>query len=121
MNERIKKIRKIFDMTQAEFSSKIGLSRNFIAQIETGTKMPSDRTISDICREFSINENWLRTGEGEPTIKRTRTQEIGAFLNDVMNLPDESIKKRLIEALLKLDERDWETIEKIAANLKEGG
>lgn len=120
MNERIKEIRKTFDMTQAEFSSKIGLSRNFIAQIETGAKMPSDRTISDICREFGVSENWLRTGNGEPTIKRTRRQEIGAFTNEVMDLPDENIKKRLIEALVKLDERDWETIAKIADSLKEG-
>ena len=69
MNKRIKEIRKMLDMTQAEFSSKIGLSRNFIAQIETGAKMPSNRTISDICREFNINKDWLLTGKGEPTIE----------------------------------------------------
>lgn len=62
MNERIKKLRKELNLTQEEFSSKIGLSRNFIAQIETGSKNPSDRTISDICREFNINEDWLRYG-----------------------------------------------------------
>lgn len=120
MNERIKELRKMLDMTQAEFSARIGLSRNFIAQIETGAKMPSDRTVSDICREFGVSENWLRTGKGEPTIKRTRRQEIGAFANEVMDLPDENIKKRLIDALVKLDERDWETIAKIADSLKEG-
>lgn len=65
MNQRIKELRKSLNMTQDEFSSKIGLSRNFIAQIETGTKTPSDRTINDICREFNINEEWLRTGNGE--------------------------------------------------------
>lgn len=65
MNGRIKKLRKELNLTQEEFSSRIGLSRNFIAQIEIGTKQPSDRTISDICREFNINEEWLRTGEGD--------------------------------------------------------
>lgn len=120
INNNIKKIRNMLHLTQAEFSSKIGLSRNYIAQIETGTKLPSDRTIADICREFNVNEDWLRTGTGEPTIKRTRSQEIGAFASEIMNLPDESIKKRLIDALVKLDERDWETIAKIADSLKEG-
>ena len=48
MNERIKELRSRLGLTQEEFSSKIGLSRNFIAQIETGTKKPSERTIFDI-------------------------------------------------------------------------
>lgn len=120
MNGRIKELRKILNMTQSEFSSKIGLSRNYIAQIETGTKFPSDRTVTDICREFNVNENWLRNGIGNPIIKRTRSQEIGSFASEIMNLPDGNIKKRLIDALIKLDEKDWETIAKIADSLKEG-
>lgn len=120
MNDRIKELRKMLNLTQAEFASKIGLSRNFIAQMETGTRFPSDRTIADICREFNVNESWLRNGIGEPTIKRTRSQEIGSFASEIMNLPDENIKKRLIDALVNLDERDWETIAKIADSLKEG-
>jgi DNA-binding XRE family transcriptional regulator len=52
MNERIRNIRKELGMTQDEFSAYINLSRNFITQIETGAKKPSDRTIQDICRVF---------------------------------------------------------------------
>lgn len=68
MNLRIKKLRKKLNMTQEEFSSKIGLSRNFIAQIESGAKKPSDRTISSICREFNVNETWLRSGIGDMNV-----------------------------------------------------
>ena len=68
MNERIKLLRKELHMTQEEFSTKIGLSRNFIAQVESGAKNPSDRTISDICRIFDINEEWIRYGK-EPKRK----------------------------------------------------
>lgn len=96
----------------------LSLSQNFIAQVESGKKNVSDRTISDICREFNVNEDWLRTGEGEPTIKRTRSQEIGKFISETMNLPDENIKNRFIAALAKLDEEDWETIEKIVDSLR---
>ena len=110
MKDRIKKLRKDLGFTQAEFSSKIGLSRNFIAQIETGKKYPSDRTISDICREFNVNEIWLRTGKGSPIIKRTKNQEIQAFANDVMELPDKNLKKRIVEGLARLDEDDWNKI-----------
>ena len=121
MDERIKILRKKLDITQEEFSYKIGLSRNFIAQIESGTKTPSDRTISDICRIFSVNESWIRDGEGEIFKKRTRNQEIMAFSNSIMEDLDESFKKRFLIALSKLDESDWETLEKISNELNKEG
>lgn len=121
MNERIKILRRKLDITQEEFSSKIGLSRNFIAQIESGTKTPSDRTISDICRIFSVNESWIRDGEGEIFKKRTRNQEIMAFSNSIMEDLDESFKKRFLIALSKLDKSDWETLEKISNELNKEG
>ena len=71
MKERIKKIRKELDLTQQEFAEKIGIKRNTIANYETGRNNPIDSVISLICREFDINEEWLRTGEGEmfkPTV-----------------------------------------------------
>lgn len=121
MNERFKKVRLMAGLSQEEFGKKIGIeSRGHISALESGNKNITDRIVNDVCREFNVNEEWIRTGNGEPTIKRTRRQEIGAFANEVMDLPDENIKKRLIEALVKLDERDWETIAKIADSLKEG-
>lgn len=121
MNERILRIRKEKKLTQDAFADKLNLSKNYVWQMEKGERTPSDRTISDICREFRVNETWLRTGEGEPYQKRTRTQEIGEFANKVMSESDEGFKKRFILALSKLDERDWETLSKIADELgKEG-
>lgn len=107
---RIIQIREGFGLNQEEFAKKIGLSRNFINQVENGKKNFSDRTISDICREFSVNETWLRTGKGEPTIKRTHNQKIQAFANDVMELPDEDFKKKLIYNLASLEAEDWEKL-----------
>lgn len=120
MNERLKKIRVDSDLTQEEFAKKLGVKRNTVATYEMGRSEPSSAVVSLICREFKVNESWLRTGEGEPYQKRTRNQELQAFANDVMEELDESFKKRLILALSKLNESDWEVLERIAESLKEG-
>lgn len=65
MKDRIKKLRRTLDMTQQEFAEKIGVKRNTIGQYEIGRNEPIDTVINLICREFNVNEEWLRTGEGE--------------------------------------------------------
>lgn len=65
LKERIKKIRKELDLTQQKFSDKLGVKRNTIAMYEMGKTVPSEQTIKSICREFNVNEEWLRTGNGE--------------------------------------------------------
>ena len=65
MHERIKTLRKELGLTQQEFAEKINLRRNSIAQIELGYRNPSGAVVALICREFDVNERWLRTGEGE--------------------------------------------------------
>jgi transcriptional regulator with XRE-family HTH domain len=117
MNDRIKQIRKFYKLTQTDFANKLGLSQNFITQLETGSKKPSDRTISDICRIFSINENWLRSGEGEMKLELTKNQEIAQFLNDVMAEDDEEFKKNFIEALSNLNEKEWEALASITRKM----
>lgn len=64
MKDRIKKIRKRLKITQEEFGKRIGLARNSIASYETGRRKPTNSVIVSICREFNVNELWLRTGEG---------------------------------------------------------
>lgn len=110
MKDRIIQIRKWNKMTQESFAKRLNLSKNFVWMLEKGERIASDRTISDICREFSVNETWLRTGKGEPTIKRTHNQKIQAFANDVMELPDEDFKKKLIYNLASLEAEDWEKL-----------
>lgn len=121
MKDRIKKIRKDAGLTQEKFSEKLGLKRNTIATYEIGKSEPMDNILFSICREFNVNEEWLRTGNGEPYRKRTRNQELQAFANDVMENVDESFKKKFILALSKLNESDWETLKKIADELSKEG
>lgn len=75
MNERIKKIRKYFELTQQEFADRLHIKRGAIANYEIGRNDPIDAVISLICKEFSVNEVWLRTGEGGDENMFTNTSE----------------------------------------------
>lgn len=64
MHKQIKQIREHFKLTQEEFGKRIGSARNTIANYENGNRNPSNSVVLSICREFGVNEVWLRTGEG---------------------------------------------------------
>ena len=65
MNERIKKIRKENKLSMEQFGKRIGITKASVSRIESGENNPSDQTIILICKEFNINEDWLRNGTGE--------------------------------------------------------
>lgn len=122
MNERIALVRKSLGLTQEKFAEQVGLSRNFMWMIESGTRVPSDRTIADICREFNVNETWLRTGEGEMFNQITRSEKITAFLTDITADEGDDFKRRFVEMLAELEPEDWKLLERMAEKLqkKEG-
>lgn len=66
MGKQLKMLRKTLDLTQQEFADRIGIKRNSVASYETkDDREPVGAVVSLICREFSVNEEWLRTGEGD--------------------------------------------------------
>lgn len=113
MNERIKKIRLQKNLNQTDFAKKISVSRSAVCKMESGENSPSDQTISLICREFNVNEEWLRTGQGEPYIELNKDAQIAGMLADIQRAGDDTFKYRLVSALAKLDESDWESLEKL--------
>ena len=80
MNDRIKKLRRELELTQQEFANKIGIKRNTIATYESGRNDPIDAVISLICREFNVNETWLRTGEGNMFIEVPEEDEVMKYM-----------------------------------------
>ena len=113
MKDRFKELRKKLNVTQQEFADKLKISRNFVAQIEMGSKVPSDRTIDDVCREFNVNEEWLRTGNGDMFIPGIKDKQISAMLADVMKSGEDSFRHRLVSALARLDDEGWDNLEKL--------
>ena len=114
MKDRFKELRKALSMTQQDFADSIEMSRNFVAQIEMGSKIPSDRTVRDICRKFKVNYEWLTEGTGDMFIQNKRKSEIADFVGSVLNGEADSFKVRLIEILANLNESEWETLQKLA-------
>ena len=119
MNERLKKLRKTLDLTQQEFANKIGIARGNIGAYEVGKNAPSDAVISLICKQFNVDENWLRTGEGEMFIKQTRDEQIASFIGTIQSNEDDSFKKRFVSMLSALDEWDWEVLERMVLMIHE--
>lgn len=116
INDRIEFILNESQKTKTAFAESLKVSQQYISKlIRTGN--PSDLLISDICEKYNVNEDWLRTGEGDPFIKRTRNQLITDFLGDVIKDDEESFRKRLVEALAKLDIEDWEYLAKLSVKL----
>lgn len=118
MNERIALVRKSLGLTQEKFAEQVGLSRNFMWMIESGTRVPSDRTISDICREFNVNETWLRTGEGEMFNQITRSEKITSFLTEITEDEGDDFKRWFVEMLAELEPEDWKLLERMAEKLQ---
>ena len=65
IGERIKVLRKEKNLSMEDFGSVIGMGKSAVSRIENGVNGTTDQTIRSICREFGVNERWLRTGEGE--------------------------------------------------------
>ena len=120
MNERLKKLRKALDLTQQEFGDRIGIKRNTLANYEIGRNEPIDAVINLICREFNVSETWLRTGEGEMFVKRTRDDELAAFMDELLAEESADFRRRLVTALSRLRPEQWEALEAVALELMKG-
>lgn len=117
IGSRIRELRKTLKLNQSEFASRIGSVQNTITGYETGRREPSNQVIALICREFNVNEDWLRTGEGEMLQPVSRDEEIAAFMGDVMRGEAPDFRRRLMAVLAKLEPAEWELLEKMAQKL----
>lgn len=118
MQNRIKTIRNHFNLTQAQFAERLGLSRNYVAMMEIGQRVPSDRTINDICREFGVNRTWLEFGSGEPFSPISKNELLTDILGSAVRGND-SARDRLIRAFALLPEELFDTAERILIEISE--
>ena len=120
MNERIKEIRKNAGLTMEQFGEKVGVTRSAVSNIENGYRGVTEQMTRSICREFNVDEHWLRTGEGAPYKELTRKEKIAEFFGDVLNEgDDESFKVQVVELLANLEVDDWRYLADMLKRAKE--
>ena len=117
MHERLKKLRKALDLTQQEFADRIGSKRNTVAKYETETNTPSAAVVSLICREFNVNEEWLRDGIGDMFLPADRNTDIAKLTKQLLNEESDSFKNRFVSMLANLTIEEWEFLEQKAKEL----
>ena len=117
IKDRIKLVRTTLGKTQAEFAQAINRTQSLFARYENGTNNINDRTIADICREFNINEQWLRAGEG-PMFKQQDNLDnmLTADVAKLVRSSDEFTKK-LIHNYLSLPQEARDEVKKFILKL----
>lgn len=113
MNERLKQLRKNLSLNQIEMAQRMNLSRSHISSLENGAREMTDRIIHDICREFNVNEDWMRTGKGELFIENDSS--IIAELASEYQLDD--LDRKIIEHYVKLDAHARQEIKKYVVSI----
>lgn len=102
MNERLLMLRKHLGLNQAQFGTKIQLKQTTISDLEKGKNAISDRVIADICREYNVNETWLREGTG--SMFRPVKSDESLFLEEAAKLikSRDPVTIKAVAFLLKL-------------------
>lgn len=118
LSQRIRKVIDTIGIKKTVFAEKLNISQAFVSQMCSGTSQPSDRTIADICRTFDVNEDWLRTGEGEMFVQKTRDEQLSTFFGDVLS-SEPDFRRRFISVLSRLNEDEWKLLEDMATKLVE--
>lgn len=108
MNDRIKAIRAALKLTQAEFGKRLGLSQNYIWMIERGDRTPSDRTLMDLCREFSVNEVWLREGVGPMFVERSRRDDLFDYARRILDGDLSDTEAAVLAVMAETTPEEWE-------------
>ena len=110
INERIAFLISDLGISKTKFAERLNISPSFVTRICAGDKIPSDRTSSDICREFNVSLAWLEDGEGEMYVQRSENERMALMFTDVLAEADESTRKRGIAAALEMPPEFWDNI-----------
>lgn len=117
IKDRIKEVRKANKLSQTDFGKSLGVSRDIIANLETGRVEPTELIKKSISNEFGISLEWLETGEGQMMQDFSRDTEIAEYVGRILANKEDTFQKRLIAALSKLSVEEWEVLEKLANDL----
>lgn len=101
MNNRLKELRKIQKLSQEEFGKRLGVGKAAVSKMELGTYNVTDPMIKLICREFTVNEDWLRTGSGEMFKSIPEEDEVATYVSDLLEDSEETPLYTLIKEIMR--------------------
>lgn len=107
---RIKEIRKCAGLTLEKFGAKIGITAASLSTIENGKSNPSVQTVLMICREFNVNEDWLRDGKGEPFVQLSREETIAEYVGRITGGHITDIEESIIKLMAETPVEEWESL-----------
>lgn len=110
MGTRIKELRKGAGLTLEKFGARIGITPASLSNIENSKTNPSDQTVLMICREFNVNEDWLRDGTGEPFMQLSREDTIAAYVGRITGGHITDIEESIIKFMAETTVEEWETL-----------
>ena len=110
LNNRIKLLRKTLGLTEENFAQKIGITKSSVSLLESGQNKASSQTIFILCKEFNVNEEWLRNCTGE--MFNDEDKELEYYLGQISADSDE-FKRSLIKNICKLSPEEWETLKRV--------
>ena len=119
ISDRIQKIMDAKGINKSDLARIINVDRSYASRLTTGIREPSDRTISDICREFDVNEKWLRTGEGDMYIPKSRNRLLSEFFADVLDAKDGDPVREYCTMLASLEPEQLHQLAEISRAMME--
>ncbi len=121
VGDRVKTIRKELMLNQTQFAEKIGISQRALSSIERETTNLTERNTREICRVFNVNEQWLRTGEGEMFLEPSEDEQLAQFVGEVLAGRPDDLRRAFLVAMAQLDENGWKCLAGFARTVYEEG
>ncbi|TKI60484.1 helix-turn-helix domain-containing protein [Lysinibacillus varians] len=104
IGSRLKLLRDTLDLSMASFGEKIKMTSSNISKMEKDLRVVTDRTIALISNEFGVNEQWLRTGEGDMFIAVTEDEKFAELLGELLVNENNELVKEIITKVVELDD-----------------
>lgn len=111
--ERVKSVRKKRELTLEKFGERLGVTKTAISRIEKGDRGLTEQMFKSICREFGVNEVWLRTGEGGDDNMFTKMSDDDRFSLNLGKLSksENEIAKNMLNAIAEADPEKLKIVE----------
>ncbi len=115
--QRVKAVRKELGMTLDAFGKRVGVTKTAISNIENGARCLTDQMLLSICREFNVNEQWLRSGEGDMFLRLSRNDEIAAYVARVMKDENAYYQQKMLLFFSRLSPEMLRKLEEVAKDI----